>query len=281
MVRSPLVLLLFSCSVALAASPSPPASPTQKLSLSMILHSFDYEEQWDPPGKSTENGWLFGVAFGYEFDGGKSLPLWGRAQLDFSPSGTQYGSNETDFYGQSKDFTENTSDWFSRFEVDAGFTFYRIGGSSLDLTPYSGYGYRFWRRDISNHNDLQGYREEYSWSYIPVGLKSRLAFDRHWSLALDAACRIMVSGSIAIALPQFDSPTLTLGNKVGWQVALPVEYTSRDFWGLAVTFWYEYSAIGQSNNSPEVILGQQYAYIYEPASRTQQYGVTLTGSFVF
>ena len=283
MYRSLVVFLALLCSCQVWASPrSWNSVPTrQKISLSLISNNYDYAEVWVPPGKSTENGWLFGVGLEYSFQGGSSFPLWAHTQFDFSPSGTTYGSTETDPFGQVSDFTENTKDWFSRIEVDGGFTFYGVFGSNIDLTPYTGYGYRFWRRDLSNHNDLSGYREEYSWSYVPVGLRSMIGRGAGWSVGLDVAARIMVSGSIYIALPQFSSPTLTLGNIAGWHVALPVEYSSPWFWGAGMTFWYEYSGIGQSNDSNPVVIGEQYAWIHEPPSRTHQFGLTLTWSFHF
>lgn len=277
------LLLLLSCP-GFAVPPKHKSTTIQSLhavSLSILLNSFDYQESWPPPDKSTESGWLFGVAVRYTYEGGSDLPLWGRAQFDFSPSGTEYGSNETDQFGRSTDFTQNSQDWFSRLEFDAGWVFHKIGGSLIDLIPYTGYGYRFWRREISTHNTLQGYREDYSWSYLPLGLRGELAIDRHWSIGLDVAMRIMVSGQIFIALPQYNSPTLTLGNRPSWHIAIPVEYASASSWGAGLTLWYEYSAIDRSNNSPNVIIGRQYHNIYEPASGTHQFGLAFTGTYHF
>ena len=114
MSRLLLIGLLALCSSnGLAGSPWSrwsPASPTHTVSLAIALSSFDYQEELKPPGKSTENGLLIGFALGYEFEGGRSLPLWGRAQWDVSPSGTQYGSTETDIFGRSTDYAENISD---------------------------------------------------------------------------------------------------------------------------------------------------------------------------
>jgi hypothetical protein len=279
-----LITLLLSACLAFAAPPKPKTSanhPQQSASVSFLLNSFDYSEEFPPPGKSTENGWLFGIGLRYTFEGGTELPLYGKIQFEFSPSGTEYGSNEEDALGRLKDFTQNTSNWFSRLEFQTGYTFYRIANAPVDITPYAGYGYRFWRREISSHNDLQGYREDYSWSYIPIGVKGELAIDRHWSVGLDVAMRLMVSGSISIGLPTYNSPTLTLGNRLGLYMAVPLEYRPSSVWAGAFTLWYESSGIDQSNKSPIVVVGGVQHQIYEPPSTTRQFGFSITGMFLF
>jgi hypothetical protein len=255
--------------------------PGLTASASIMLNSFDYKEDFPPPGKSSESGWLFGIALRYTYKGGTELPLYGRLHFDFSPSGTEYGSNEELGLGIMRDYTETSSNWFSRLEFDGGYTFHRIFGSSLNMTTYTGYGYRFWRREISNHGNLLGYAEDYSWGYIPVGVVAELPVTGNWSVGLEMALRIMVTGSIYIALEQFRNPTLTLGNRLGWFASVPMEYTSDSGWGAGFTAWYEYSAIGQSEQSPTIVVGQQQGAIYEPPSRTHQFGFLFTGTYRF
>ncbi len=271
--------------VVLHAGPSGASSDAlrshQSLSAGMLFNSFDYQEEFPPPGKSTESGWLFGMALRYTFTGGTDIPLYARVQFDFSPSGTDYGGTETDNFGRTVDFTQNTQDWFSKTEIDAGFVFHNVGTSSLDIIPYVGYGYRVWTRQLANHDDLQGYREDYSWSFLPVGVKAEMAIGRRWSVGLDMAMHIMLAGNIFIELAAYKKPTLTLGNRMGWYASVPVEYMISSSWGVSGSFWYEYSAIGKSNESPHVMNGAQEIWIYEPSSRTHQFGFGLTVFFRF
>jgi len=255
--------------------------PHQSISAGLLCSSFDYQEEFAPPGKSTENGWLFGMALRYTFKGGTDIPLYARLQFDFSPSGTEYGGTETDDFGRTVDFTQNTQNWFSKTELDAGFVFHNVGNSSLDIVPYVGYGYRVWTRELASHDNLQGYREDYSCSFLPVGVKGEVAIGRRWSVGLDVAMHIMLAGSIFIDLPAYKRPTLTLGNRMGWYAALPVEYAISSSWGASGSFWYEYSAIDKSNESPHVVNGAQEVWIYEPPSRTQQFGFALAAYYRF
>lgn len=277
-------IVLMTATVAFAMPPKTKPlliHPRHTASVSILLNSFAYKEDFPPPGKSEESGWLFGVALRYMYEGGSDLPLFGRVQFDFSPSGTEYGGNEETIFGYTRDFTETTHNWFSRFELDAGYIFHRILNSPVDITPYTGYGYRFWRRELSSHNNLEGYTEDYSWGYIPIGVKGMYALAREWSVGLEMALRIMVSGSILIGLEQYNSPTLTLGKRLSFFLALPVEFRTQSGWGAGLSFWYEHSGIDQSNKSPAVIINRQESTIYEPPSSTNQFGFALTGSFAF
>lgn len=280
-------VLMICVMIATLAHAHPPKSKSSSVhprhtgAVSILLNSYDYKEDFPPPGKSTENGWLFGVALRYTFEGGSELPLFGRVQFDFSPSGTEYGGNEETVRGFMQDYTETTRNWFSRFEADAGYIFHGLLDSPINLTAYTGYGYRFWRRELSDHNNLSGYLEDYYWSYLPIGVKGSMPFAQNWAVGLELALRIMVSGSIYIDLKQYNSPTLSLGNRLGWYMAVPVEYKTRAGWGAAVSFWYEHSAIDQSENSPKVIVNFREDYIYEPPSRTHQFGFAFTGFYSF
>jgi len=166
---------------------SPRIRGLHTVSASLVLNSFDYNEDFPPPGKSSENGWLFGMGFHYTYKGGSQLPLYGKLRFDFSPSGTEYGSNEETGPGFRRDFTETSHNWFHRIEFDAGFVFHDAGGSFIDITPYTGFGYRFWRRELSDHNELLGYAEDYSWSYLPIGVIAEIPIASKWSIGLDVA----------------------------------------------------------------------------------------------
>lgn len=261
-------------------SPGGMARPVHILSFTSQLHSFDYKEDFPPPGKSSENGWLFGAGFGYAFRGGASLPLFGSLRLDLSPSGTEYGSNEEIAPGVLRDYTETTTNLFSRVETNLGYSIRQVGGAPLDITPYTGYGWRFWRRSIPNHNNILGYTEDYSWGYIPLGVMAELAVARDWAVGCDVAFRLMIHGSIFIALEPFGNPTLTLGNRPGWLVVVPVTWAPSGGWGGAFSLFYEYSAIEESNRLT-VAVGQQRITISEPPSRTHQFGFRLTGFYRF
>lgn len=279
-----LSVIIMIASLAYAHPPKSKSStirPRHTAAVSILLNAFDYKEDFPPPGKSEESGWLFGVALRYTYEGGSDLPLFGRMQFDFSPSGTEYGGNEETINGFTRDFTETTRNWFSRIEVDAGYVFHGVFGSPVDVTPYTGYGYRFWRRELSDHNNLSGYTEDYSWSYLPIGVKGTMALARNWSVGLEMALRIMVSGNILIGITNYNNPTLSLGNRLGWFMAVPVEYRIASGWGAAVSFWYEHSAIDESTKSPAIIVNRQESRIWEPPSRTHQYGFAFTGFYTF
>ena len=72
-----------------------------------------------------------------------------------------------------------------------------------------------------------------------------------------------------------DSST-SLGNRPGWRAEVPVTLQVDPSYSLFGTFWYQYSAIGQSEQF-EVVRkdGTVAGGAYEPDSSTHQYGAIL------
>jgi hypothetical protein len=244
------------------------------LELYTLLHSVDYKEDFPPPGKSEESGWLAGIGFACTFQG-QELPLWGTILMEYTPSGTDYDGVVQNWDGTVAPYRDKTKNIFKRLELDGGYTLWFLNQGRLSLTPYTGYGYRFWRRSLPGGE--ASYEEDYSWNYIPFGVKGEYFFDPQWSVALDVAMRIMFGGQIEIKRPDFGTPTLDLGSVLGWKFALPVSVRLNREWSVAFTTWYDYSGISESQ--PHFLDQQQY--IKEPSSTTNQFGFDIRGRFHF
>jgi hypothetical protein len=249
-------------------------APTHRFHLAFTPLYYDYEEELTPPLKSAEYGWLPGLSVGYTY-WGDAVPIYGLLSFDYAGGDLTYDGSVQDQTGQVFPYTSTSPAGVSKFQARAGYLFKRIGGSTLDLAVYTGYGYHFWSRDIGG-GPPTGYLEEYSWSYLPLGTEAEWRFGGRWSIGLDLAVRFMVSGSIYIERPEFGNPTLTLGNKPGWLISLPVAFSVVRNWAVFVQFGYETSAIGESNPSPPDQNGQ---YILEPSSSTHQFWISMGGRF--
>lgn len=244
------------------------------LEMYALLHSFSYKEDFPPPGKSEESGWLAGFGLGYTFQG-DGLPLWGSIAVEYTPSGTDYDGVVQNWDGTVAPYRDKTKNIFKRLELDGGYTFRLLDRARLNLTTYTGYGYRFWRRSLPGGD--ASYEEDYSWSYIPIGVRTEYFVDPQWSVALDLAMRVMFGGQIEIKRPEFGTPTLNLGSILGWRFALPVSLRLAQRWSVGLSTWYEYSGISESD--PYMLDQQQY--IKEPSSTTNQFGFDLRGRFHF
>ncbi len=243
--------------------------PTHFLQAGFIMHSYDYREEWTPPAKSNESGWVGGLSLRYTYHG-RQLPLFARIDLEFIDTRTQYEGGLSMADGSQMDFSAVTKDIFKRLEVNLGWSFNSVGKIPLDLVAYTGFGYRFWRRNLAFGLPAD-YIEDYSWDYLPLGVRAEYALSQRWSIGLDGAVRFMFGGTMDI-MEQFGSPSFSLGSVRGAKVALPVTYRFPGQWTLTLETWYESSGIEESN----IVVTQEGQYMYEPSSHTQLFGFTFT-----
>lgn len=231
----------------------------------------DYEEDLDSPQKSTNSGWLPGMylGFGYRKDNGLYLRLFGSyATGDLAYDGSDQGGTAIYF--------SNDPQKFYRLEADVGYAF-QAGPKTLIL-PYTGYGYRYWKRGEANPF-IGNYREEYDWHYLPVGIRIEHEFDARWRIGIAAAVNIMFMGRMKASLSELDSgyndPAFNLGDRIGSCVSVPIRYAFAKNWSVTGTPWYEHTPIGASNLELLTYRGTAKSLVMEPSSRTNQYGFDL------
>jgi len=243
-----------------------------RFEIALSYFHYDYKEDFTPPLKSTETGWVPQVRLGYSYmaDERFYFRAFGEASV---------ADDDTDYDGSTmggvplKDTTRND---FARFEMNAGYTF--KGNLPFSITPYAGVGYRYWKRDI-------GYNEFYSWWYLPLGVKVLYPVDPKWSVGLNASVNFMFDGRMTISYKDdtFANTTVSLGNRPGYLVELPVSWRPRVNWAFTVTPWYEYSEIGESPWEPFYYADGTFTgfVVREPSSRTHVYGVRLSTEYLF
>ena len=166
----------------------------------------------------------------------------------------------------------------------------------LGVYLYTGLGYHYWRRgDAGEDFGVARFREDYSWAYLPFGLRAEKQLGRDWRLGLGAEGRLPIAPSLKAYLSQLDpglnDSSLSLGSRVGCRVEAPVAWTlSRESrWGVEIGFtpWFEYSAIGESgvfyasSSGSGDPTGSSGDPIQEPSSRTYQYGGDATVTLEF
>jgi len=251
--------------------------PSQNLfQFDFRISHFDYKEDLPAPLKSTEPGWIPGTTVSWTRT--KPGSLYTRTFLEFSYGDVKYdGTTQT---GQP--ITDSSSNQFLfRVEANIGYTF---GSGKLLLSPYTGLGYRYWKRgDSEVVNSAAFVREDYEWMYIPVGLRAVYQLNPLLSIEPNAAVRFMFWGRMTAYLSDIgygSDPTFDLGDKPGYYVEIPIRYQLGRNWSLSLTPWYEYSAIGQSD--PVSVQNGHLTYsFYEPPSRTHQYGFNIGAGYSF
>jgi hypothetical protein len=229
---------------------------------------FDYVEDCPPPLKSTEEDWILGSYAAYSYFG-DTHPLLGRLRFDFARAATDYDGTDQ----KGNPLRGKTANTLITGEVNLGFQFLNWSRKSLHLASYTGFGFKYRDRDLGL------YSEEYTWKYIPLGLLLEKQLGARWLLAIDASLRFMFDGEIKVNLSEYrkgmNDPRADLGSKTGFRVATPILFKVQPEWAIALTPWYEYSALGRCEPFPITLNGEVIGAAYEPDSETRQYGADL------
>ncbi len=246
----------------------------QFLEFGLMYHYFDYKEDIDPPGKSTEKGWLPGFYLGWSYN--KKNDIYSKVLIEFSYGETEYdGTTQS---GTPISFSNDNDQFLFRGEWNIGYNF--VIAKDISLKPYAGYGYRYWSRgDAKVTATYASYKERYYWHYLPVGMRADVTLGDKLFIEPNAGFRWMFYGRMTAYLseldPGYNDPEFKLGNKLGWYAEIPVRYKFSPYWSVVVKPWYEYSKIGKSNDDDLTYCGYYDGTYYEPASRTHQYGLNV------
>ncbi len=249
-----------------------PKSSTLKMGF--MFYHFDYKEDMVPPSKSTNEGWLPGAFISYTFK--KNSVFYHRFYVHYAAAEITYdGSTQT---GTPIKFSNDPQKFF-KLQWDFGYPW--AIRDNFVLTPYLGLGYRYWERGETSYPN---YKEVYTWGYIPVGLRIDYDINDKWRVGGNVAANFMFGGNMKAYLSELSrgAPDLdfSLGNEVGWYAELPVTYRITNNWALTAAPWYEYSTIGRSDTKYFRYGGSLYS-AYEPSSKTNQFGISLSADLSF
>jgi hypothetical protein len=232
--------------------------------------SFDYKEELRAPYKSTEKANFLAPFVNLKIP----IPNLGETYVQLSAEFSGNVNSQFDGTTQSGVPVKDTNVLsFTDFD---GLLFWNV---APELYVQAGLGHHMWNRFLSGGS---GYREIYSWYYLPLGILYQHKVNEQLRIGADITYRLMYQGEIKVIFSETvatgDDTTLTLGNRPGYRFQFPVEYSfAGSQLGLLVAPWYEASEIGESDykyNSTPTSSGT-LGYIQEPASKTQQYGFVL------
>jgi hypothetical protein len=278
MIRRWMIILSAAIWVTFVVGPLYAGEYAHSLEASLKYQYFDYKEKLQEPLKSNETGFLPGLHLTYTYQGVNN-PLYGRLLFE-------YTEGKTDFDGSTQagiPLKAKTNNRFNTYEGNIGYTF---KGSQTTLPVnvafYTGLGYRYWNRGLDGQLP---YSEEYSWKYIPVGLRGTYRFNEKWTGEVDVALWIMFDADIKVNFsdldPNFNNPKKSLGNTLGWKIEAPVNYFFLKHWSLELAPSYEFYSFAKSDPFTFTFAGVPVLSGYEPDSRTNIYSMRLGVKFHF
>ena len=239
------------------------AAEHQAVQFEMENYYYNYSELNLPmqsygQAKSNEYGYVPGFKFSYLYQDLEGSGMDFRLSLSIANTNITYdGSN-------ALGYLKGTST--AKF-MDAQFLTNLYYFQTIELATYAGIGYHTWDRGVCMANGGSGYTENYSWGYIPVGIRREFQLTKELSVEPDLSYRFMFVGQMAI--PTYNA-SMTLGNKFGINFQAPFQYRFDEAFSGLITPWIDYSEIGQSN-----VVSSSIGNLYEPDSLTWQYGVNI------
>jgi hypothetical protein len=240
------------------------------------------EERITPDFKSFEYGFLYGVKLQYDYV--KRNSIYFGADFRYDRGQTSYSGGLQDAAGNLlAPYNSKTNNEFINLEGRLGYTFKADKVGRLLLTPFVGYGYQQWNRNLTGDGEIPGFgpfqttafSEDYSWSYLAGGLRAEYRPSRRFTVGMNFKLMGMVNGNLDLQLLG-QSETLDLGERIQAEVEFPVTYhiVERPKSSIDVRFtpFYRSQNIGRGNPG---IIG------LEPASTSDTYGATFGVVFGF
>lgn len=273
MVRGALAIALVSGLTASGANPAMAQERAVWAGISAL--DFTYKEFDDTDGSilDREDGWIPGLVFGFREHRG---PWFGHFDASL-----HYG--EVDYDGHTQDGVPARTDTDERI-VDASFRFgYWFGAEGEPrIAPYGGFGYRHWRRDIEDGQDVngrpvRGILEKYRWAYLLVGVEANLRQSEVSEWGVDLRLTRPLDPKLDIeGFAGLDDATLELGEKTGGRATLYWRYWYGEDAAVELAPFYERLDIGRSPDTLLTSGGTPATVAFEPRSETRNYGVNLS-----
>lgn len=260
------VILLWVCVLFSGTSFAQNLYKTHTFGVGFETFYIDNEEDTNPD--VSWDGTMYGGYLNYAFHGSNSLMI--GADLAVT-----YGELTYDgfLYPSGQQYSEDSEDWIVEVRGLIGNDF-SVGSGSI-LTPFTGFGCRYWNDEIQSR---YGYEREVTYYYSPFGLMFTAPITGNWNWGINAEYDFFWGGKV-------ESHLSDLG--AGWSDA-DNEWDVGDGYGVRVSIWFagdvndnvgmriepfvRYWDIDDSDidtvNTP---LGR--AFVYEPATTVFAAGV--------
>jgi len=231
---------------------------------------FQYKEKEHDTTLDKDHGFLTGLNAAVLWT--RNL-WWMRGNLNFASThrATYKGQTQS---GDPLKF-DNEHETVYMLEGDLGYTFEaRVPWGIINVTPYTGVGYRRWIRGQTDTN-TGNYKEVYTWGFVPLGVNMfPQAKPESWLIGLDLAVLLPFFPRLEAHLhdlnPVFEDVDFELPGRPGFRIQVPLLFKSSSKWSVRFVPMYTYWSFDQSRFEETAGLP-----VYEPASVTHRFQVLL------
>jgi len=247
---------------------------------------FKYEE----PDVMETSGFMYGAFADYTYRTQENGSIGGLRDMFSSNSTLNVFSVEGSFVYGSVDYDSNDTgsidginDYVLEVRTLAGYDF-PVGERSL-ITPYIGFGYRYWHDGLDGKTSSTGqlgYERESNYFYLPIGLKAAMPLNNDWAFGANAEFDVFLHGIQKSHLEDVSSSLTTLKNdqNSGFGVRGSVSLTKTiDKFNFIIEPFIRYWDIDDSSSSLVGCAGSSCIYGYEPKNNTIEAGVSVGAQF--
>jgi hypothetical protein len=261
-------LPLLLCGVAghgVAGQDSTPAQFNAEVGVSAL--NFRYKEFGDTGGLlDREEGYLPGAAFAigarkgaWEVSAGGK---WFRGRVDYDGQTNAGAPLKTKTDQAIIDVSASVGRWFA---------------APLQVMPYLGVGYWRWQRDILATAISSALSETYSWGYAFAGVRLTAVHRDRFDIDFDVRAIRPIQPKIEVDFGgSFDRASLDLHSRTGWRVATPVAWRFGSTKSLSVEPFWERQELGRSANGLLKRGGAPVGTLFEPSSKSNNFGLTVS-----
>lgn len=274
-----------------STAPRPTDSSRQEVSVEAGLLALDYKEDLQMPAKSTEAGTLPALSAHWRvrpmedyFWELEVSALHARGTLDYAGSLQSLDDPDSPINGKPTSHTDKHAVTSAEALVAFPINHSEMRGGSTGLWARMGYEARFWDRGVGNFSEL------YRMSFVSASVEWRYRPPQGLGGSVEVGLRPLVRGDMVARMselnPRLDNVKLPLGVALGAKVEGQVSYAFPDQgFRLALSSWYRSLRIGVGEPVYQTSGGRLISskrgglmQVLEPASRTHEFGVGLSGT---
>ncbi len=267
--------------------------PTHSFKASFEAVHFDYDQT---SGINVED-YMYGVYGGYTYHdhGCISIPLMFETDVEYATSNDMdtdgwYPDYSAGALGGQKYVVGDSDNYLLEVRCLVGYDF--TMGKHI-ITPYVGYGYRYWNMDnpdvraqqVAGNPSVPGFEQDTEYHYSPIGVKTISPLNDKWVFKTMFEFDLLWDGKIEKDISDANSKyedtkcELDFGDGYGFRLAAQIErkITSK------ISAWLEpYIKYWNIKESDQVgIPGSGGLTVVEPKNDTTSWGIRLGGSLSF
>jgi hypothetical protein len=240
---------------------------THTFSFGLETFYIENEEDTNLPTDPKWDGVMYGGYLDYDFHGNNSLML--GADLSVTYGKLDFESTEV---STNRKVTSDSDNWIVEIRGLIGYD-WGVGSGSI-LTPFTGFGYRYW-----NDDDSAGYEREVTYYYSPIGLMFAAPMNSNWNWGINAEYDFFWGGTAKAYFSDVDSglndPEGDWGVGDGYGVRGSIWFAGdvSNNMGMRIEPFVRYWDIDDSDTDTVTLNGTPIAEAFEPATTVFAAGV--------